>query len=183
MIAASSGLVEAARDPVAAQRLAGRVVPLHPWQQPQSPHFKQELALPPTQTELPWRVQLAAHPLLQLGTVDVVQAGLFVGLRAIEGVRKRGVPVGPVLCCHAHSLIHIPVESDTAYRWHSPQTVCRSDMWECALDKHVATRSRCSGIWLLPPGPHTFTNSSELLHWLALTRSTAVHKGRASYGG
>lgn len=139
--------------------------------------------MPSMQTELSWRVQLTAYPPLRHMAVDVVQAGLLVGLRAIEGVRKWGLPVGPVLCCHTHSLIHIPVESDTAYRWHAPQTVCRAGIWDCAVDKQVAAHSRCSAIWLLPPGrQHVCTDSAALLHWLALTRSTGVRNWGAGHG-
>lgn len=139
--------------------------------------------MPSTRTELPWRVQLTAHPLMRRSAVDVVQAGLLVGLRAIEGVRKLGLPVGPVLCCHVHSFIHIPVELDTAYRWHAPQTVCRTGVWDCAVDKAVAAHSRCSGVWLLSPDrEYVCTDSAALLHWLALTRSTGARNWTAPYG-
>ncbi len=182
---ASQGRVEAVPDPPAAHRPVAPVVPLDGRQRLQRHSSSPELALPFAQTELPWRIQLASHPLPRLGPVDVVQAGLLVGLRAVEGARSRGLPVGPVLCCHAHSRIHIPVEADTAYRWHAPQTVCRAGrLWECALDRQVAGYSRCSTVWLLPPDGHPEgTDSAALRHWLALTRSAGVRKREPLHGG
>ncbi|MER6132124.1 hypothetical protein [Streptomyces sp. NPDC001815] len=160
------------------------MVPLDGWQRLQRRPLSQEPALPCAQTELPWRIQLAPRPVPRLGPVDVVQAGLLVGLRAVEGARRRGLPVGPVLCCHAHSRIHIPVEAGTAYRWHVPQTVCRAGrLWECALDRQVAEYSRCSTVWLLPPdGYPEGTDSAALHHWLALTRSAGVRNREALHG-
>ncbi|CAM5677521.1 hypothetical protein SALBM311S_02129 [Streptomyces alboniger] len=182
---ASPGRVEAVPDPPAAQRPVAPVVPLVGWQRLQRRPLSQESALPLAQTELPWRIQLASHPLPQLGPVDVVQAGLLVGLRAVEGARSRGLSVGPVLCCHAHSRIHIPVEAGTADRWHAPQTLCRAGrLWECALDRQIAGYSGCSTVWLLPPEGHREgTDSAALRHWLALTRSAGARNREMAYGG
>lgn len=182
---ASQGRVEATPDPLAAQRQVAPVVPLEGWQQWERRPLMSEPVMPSAQTELLWRIQLAPHPLPRLGPVDVVQAGLLVGLRAVEGVRHRGLSVGPVLCCHAHSRIHIPVESGTAYRWHAPQTVCRAGrMWDCLLDKQGAVHSHCATVWLLPPDGHPGgADSAALLHWLGLTRSAGVRNREVPYGG
>lgn len=172
----TQGRVDAAIDPCTPQRPAASVVPPHGWNQPQSQPLLPWVRQPsPAQAELPWGIQLAPRPLPQLGVVDVVQAGLGVGLRAVEAVRKGGWPVGPVLCCISHARIHIPVESDTAYRWHAPQTVCRAGVWECTTDGPGMTYSRCSGVWLFPPDAgYACTDAPALLHWLSLTRSAGV---------
>ncbi len=181
----SPGRVETALNPHTAQHPVPPRVPLVGWQRSQLRPVVPEPALPLAQTELPWRIQLASHPLPRLGPVDVVQAGLLVGLRAVEGARIRGLAVGPVLCCHAHSRIHVPVEAGTAYRWHAPQTVCRSGrLWECTLDRQIAGHTRCSTVWLLPPdGQHSCMHSAALLHWLSLTRSAGIRAGEAPHGG
>jgi hypothetical protein len=118
-----------------------------------------------------------------LGTVDVVEAGLLVGLRAVERVRAWGLPMGPVLCCIKHSLIHIPVGPDTAYRWHAPQTMCRAAMWVCSIDKQASAYSTCLGVWLVPPdAKHTCTDSAALLHELSVTRSAVARNWGTPYG-
>lgn len=123
-------------------------------------------------------------PLRQVGAADVVQVGLLLGLRAVESVRERGLPAGPVLCCIKHSLVHIPVEPGAAYRWHAPQTVCGTGTWVCSVDKQGSAYSTCMGIWLLPPdGRHVFTDSAGLLHGIAVTRSAVARNSGAPYGG
>lgn len=152
-----------------------------PRRQPLSP---EPPLLSPTQTELSWRIQFAARPLPPLGAVDVVQAGLRVGLRAVEGVREQGLRAGPVLCCLVHSLVHIPVEADTAYRWHIPQTLCRAGAWECSTDKQGSRYSRCVGAWLLPVGDqYVSTDSDALFHRLSMTRSVGARNWGVRYGG
>lgn len=184
-VIASQGRIGTASDPHSVPERMAPVVPLdgrRPWHgHPTTP----ESILPCAQTELPWRIQLASRPLPRLGAVDVVQAGLLVGLRAVEGARNRGLPVGPVLCCPAHARVHIPVEAGTAYRWHVPQTVCRTGRhWECALGGQVVGHSRCSTVWLIPPDGHPdHTDSVTLLHWLALTRSGGTRNREERYGG
>lgn len=172
----TQGRADAAPDPCTPQWPAASVASLHGWNQPQSqPLLPWMRQLSPVQAELSWGIQLATRPLPQLGAVDVVQAGLGVGLRAVEAVRKGGRPVGPVLCCISHARIHIPVESDTAYRWHAPQTVCRAGAWECTAVGPTMTYSRCSGVWLFPPdNRRACTDAPTLLHWLSLTRSAGV---------
>jgi hypothetical protein len=123
-------------------------------------------------------------PLQRLGSVDVVQAGLLLGLRAAESVRERGLPTGPVLCCIKHSLVHIPVEPGAAYRWHAPQTVCRTGTWACSADKHDSAYSTCVWVWLIPPdGRHMVTDSAGLLHGISVTRSAVARNSEISYGG
>lgn len=172
----TQGRVDAAFDPCTSQWPAASVASLYGWNQPQSQPLL-SAAGPPflMQAELPWRIQLTSRPLPQLGPVDVVQAGLGVGLRAVEGVRKAGWPVGPILCCISHSWIHIPVELDTKHWWHAPQTVCRDGVWECSIDRPTTPYLRCSGVWLFPPdAQHVCTDVPALLHWLSLTRSAGV---------
>ena len=178
------GRVDATTDPSTPQGPAASVVSLHGWIQPQSRPLRSEAGSSfLTQAELPWRIQLAARPLPHLGPVDVVQAGLGVGLRAVEGVRKEGWPVGPAFCCISHSRIHIPVEPDTAHRWHAPQTLCRAGIWECATDRPTTPYLRCSGVWLFTPdAQHLCTDGPALLHWLSLTRSSGVRSFGARRG-
>ncbi len=61
-------------------------------------------------------------------------------LRQLRMERERGLPAGPVLCCIKHSLVHIPVEPGTAYRWHVPQTVCRAGAWARSVDEQGSAR-------------------------------------------
>jgi hypothetical protein len=184
-VIASQGRIGTASDPRSVQEQMAPVVPLGGRRRWHGHPTTSESILPCAQTELPWRIQLASRPLPRLGPVDVVQAGLLVGLRAVEGARNWGLSVGPVLCCPAHARIHIPVEAGTAYRWHVPQTVCRAGrLWECALDSQVVGHSRCSTVWLLPPDEHPdHTDSATLLHWLALTRSGGTRNREELYGG
>lgn len=180
-----SGRVGVASDHFQPQGPAGPVEPSHGWSSPPGwPVLSQARSPSPTQSELSWGVQLAAFPRPRLGAVDVVQVGLGVGLRAVEGVRQDGLSVGPVFCCESHARMHIPVESDTAYRWHAPQTLCRPGVWECSTREPPTPQSRCSGVWLFPPGPrNTSTHASALLHWLSLTRSAGVRNVEVRHGG
>ncbi len=181
----ASGRVGVASDDSLPQRPAGLAGPSHGWgAPPDRPVSSQARSPSPAQSELSWGIQLAAFPRPRLGAVDVVQVGLGVGLRAVEGIRQDGLPVGPVFCCESHVRMHIPAESDTAYRWHAPQTLCRPGAWECSTSGLPTPRSRCSGVWLFPPGPrNTRTHAPALLHWLSLTRSAGVRNVEVRYGG
>lgn len=181
---ASRGRVEVAPAPPLTQWPTPSAALRHdrswPRRQPLSP---EPPLLSPAQTELSWRIQFAARPLPPLGAVDVVQAGLRVGLRAVEGVREQGLHTGPVLCCLVHSLVHIPVEADTAYRWHAPQTLCRPGAWECSTDKQRSRYSSCAGVWLLPADKnHGSTDSDALFHRLSMTRSAGARNWGVRHG-
>ena len=181
---ASPGL-RAAPDPFAAQSPAARMVPGRGEARSDGLPFLPESTLTARRhTELPWCLQFAGHPTPLASAVDVVEAGLAVGLRAIERIREWGLPAGPVLCCVKHSLMHIPVEPDTVYRWNAPQTTCRTGVWVCSADKQWSMYSTCLGVWLLPPdSEQDYTDSAALLHGLSVTRSAVAHNYGASYGG
>lgn len=150
---AVSGRVKATPDPYAPQLLkpAG---PRGDWPYPAHLVWPSAPAVPVMQTELPWMIRLTARPAPHLNSVDVLQAGLPVGLRAVEG--------------HAW--------------WHVPQTVCRPGRrWGCTLDDHSGVRSHCSTVWLLPSEGHP-TDSATPLHCLALIRSTSTHNRASGYG-
>ncbi|MDX6349383.1 MAG: hypothetical protein QOF84_4173 [Streptomyces sp.] len=133
--------------------------------------------MPAALTELPWNVQLVGDPppkRLVAKRVDVVQAGMPVGLRALEAVRGTPHPVGPVLYCVTHLLVHIPVERDTAHRWHAPQTLCRPDTFACSLPGLGWSRHECRRIWLMPhDSAYAATDSRGLHHQVALARSAS----------
>jgi hypothetical protein len=133
--------------------------------------------MPAALTELPWNVQLVGGPppqRLVAKRVDVVQAGMPVGLRALEAVRGTPHPVGPVLYCVTHLLVHIPVERDTAHRWHAPQTLCRPDTFACSLPGLGWSRHECRRIWLMPhDSAYAATDSRGLHHQVALARSAS----------
>lgn len=180
----SPRLVKAALDPFAAQHPAARMVPGHRATRSDGlPILPESTLTAHRHTELPWCFQFAGRPQPLASAVDVVEAGLTVGLRAIERVREWGLPAGPVLCCVKHSMMHIPVEPDTVYRWHAPQTVCRTGVWVCSTDKPWSPYSTCLGVWLLPPdGEQEYTESAALLHGLSVTRSAVAHNHGAPYG-
>lgn len=126
-------------------------------------------------TEAPWNVQLAGQPLPKPSLarrVDVVQTGMPVGMRALDAVRRASCHVGPVMCCVTHQLVHIPVESDTAHRWHAPQALCRPGEFTCSVPGSEWAGHECRRIWLMPHGsPHAVTDSRELHHRVALARA------------
>lgn len=181
---ASPYLAKAAPDPFAAQFPAAPVAPGQGETRSHGLPFLPESKLTAQRrTELPWRLQFAARPEPLPGAVDVVEAGLAVGLRAMERVRGWGLPAGPVLCCITHFLMHIPVEPDTVHRWYAPQTTCRTGIWMCSTAKQRSLHSTCLGVWLLPPnGEQEYTDSSALLHGLSVTRSAVVHNHGLLYG-
>lgn len=181
---ASPGLVKVVFDSFADEPLAARSVPGRgETRARRRPLLLETLLTARRQTELPWRLQFAARPAPLSGAVDVVESGLTVGLRAMERVRGWGLPAGPVLCCITHSLMHIPVEPDTVYRWYAPQTICRTGIWMCSTAQQRSAYSRCLGVWLFPPdGEQEYTDSSALLHGISVTRSAVVHNHGALHG-
>lgn len=124
------------------------------------------------QTDLPWEVQIVQHsgPILD-GDVDVVQAGLRAGLRAVEQMRVSRLPIGSVLCCLTHSLIHIPVERGMASRWSCPLTQCRPHVFTCTMAAYESAYRRCVRIWMMPPaGAYLCTDGVVFHHRLAVAR-------------
>ncbi|GAA1890988.1 hypothetical protein GCM10009753_19660 [Streptantibioticus ferralitis] len=127
-------------------------------------------------SELPWNVCLGERPQLDsivTTSTDVVQAGLCVGMKALDELRKLHRPVGPVLCCMTDLLVHIPVEGGAAWRWHAPQAPCRYGDFSCLVPGREWQHRECVRIWLLPHGSSfPVTDSAELHHSLAAVRAT-----------
>ncbi|GAB3113460.1 hypothetical protein GCM10027160_17460 [Streptomyces calidiresistens] len=134
-----------------------------------------------TRAGMPWHVQLVEYPPpLTGGRADIVQTGSRLGMCTLDDMRKLGLPVGPVLYCATHLLLHIPVEAGTAHRWHVPQTLCRPGSTSCVVTGPETGGGRCHRIWMTPhDSTHGRTSASDLRHRLLVMRS-ALATGRAA---
>ena len=101
-----------------------------------------------------WRVRPSEHPrppsvLSRDLEWDVLSLNLPVGLAALESMQRQKLPVGPVLGCVVHRLVHIPVTPSGRPFLERGMTV-RPFNASCPSDGGWSIG--CSGrMWLLPP--------------------------------
>lgn len=112
-----------------------------------------------------WLIGFGETPPSELpGDFDVVRVGTGLGMCAIDTMIDTGHRVGPLLCCIAHRLLLIPVESGTADRWRAAHSASsRGPALRCGTHGYQPIcRNR---IWLTPPRPlAASTTTPAVLH-------------------
>lgn len=110
----------------------------------------------------PWQVQVTdrASP-AGPGTVLTIHQGL--GLRALAALRSRRIPVGPVVLCPQHGLLHIPVTRNPYGPVMERTGRARiSETDSCPYDAGHRAGRRHDRIWLLPGDDHWQTGRTSL---------------------
>ncbi|MEE1927075.1 hypothetical protein V1J52_02570 [Streptomyces sp. TRM 70351] len=127
--------------------------------------------------ELPWLVRCGEEAPRELRGHQggVVQAPRRSALDSLSAMRQHGLPVGAVLVCLVHQVLHIPITPDEGpWRWPPSTTLCRRRTTRCgAPDGSDLGYRPCSGrFWLLPPDtPQRLTDGPALYDTLCRVRS------------